>query len=634
MKRKKASIQEKSGQLPNGAYANQQLLNLITPSGISFENNHASIGEGEGKIYCVSRYPSDVDYGWLSELINLPGTAAVMEYRYSSADIMINAFNHRISELRGMLDSQNKESDRQVTEHAIEDLTKLINRISVKQEPVGYFNLMLHVMDGTEELLNARIRKISGMVRIQECNLRFLRFKQEQAMKAMAPWGVPNQEVSNIGERNMPMSTFVGGFPMAAAGLNDAGGYYVGKSKERIVRINLWIREKDRTNSNLYVQGVPGTGKSTLLKDLMVLEYALYNTLQVVWDAECEYLDLAKHPWVNGEIIDCASGQSGRINPLQIRYTPRVTEDDLEEGEDISEYLSYEGNGEGGFSDMALHIQNLRQFFSIYFGEENFSDPGVRKAFEKGLTAAYKEKGIDWNTDISRLKNEDFPIMSDFYKTTMDFVKDKSLSTRERGNFEKLGEMLYSLGDGADQFLWNGYTTLNPKSRFIVLNTSKLMEMDDNIKNAQFFNLKMWEWHLLSADRTEKGFSWMDEGYLFADPEYPQLIKLTRNLSKRGRKYEVGLGFITHSLVDILDPAVKRFTQAIIDNSCYKFLLGTDGKNLEETASLFKLTEKEISILEEKTRGKGILFAGKVRLELQVDVPDKILEMMGSAGGR
>lgn len=615
-------------------YVNQQLLNIITPAGISLDNNHASIGEGEGKIYAISRYPSEVHYGWLANLINLPGTAACIEYRYSPEDIMISAFNARISELKDLQMNEKRESERQIYEKNITDLKNLINRISVKKEPVGYFNIMLHVMDNNEELLAERIRKISGMVRTQECNLIHLRFRQGQALQAMSPWGIPEEHVSNVGERNMPMSTFIGGFPMAAAGLNDFQGKYLGKSKDRIVLLNIWLRGKDRTNSNVYIQGVPGSGKSTLVKVMQILEYALNESVQVVWDAENEYLDIAQNPWIDAEIIDAASGATGRINPLQIRKTPRITKEDLEEGEDISEFMNYEENVEGGFSDMALHIQNLRQFFSIYFGKENFNSPGVRKAFEKALIETYHRRNIDWDTDIGTLKNEDFPIMSEFYDVAQEFSKDERLSARERENYELLGELLFSLGEGADKFLWNGYTTLNPKSRYIVLNTSKLLEMDDNIKNAQFFNLKMWEWHFLSADRTQKAISCMDEGYLFADPEYPELIKLTRNMSKRGRKYEVGLWFITHSLVDILDKAVKRYTQAIIDNSCYKFLFGADGKNLEETGALFKLTEKEMSMLESKTRGKALLMAGSVRLELQVDVADKILAMMGRAGGR
>lgn len=613
-------------------YVNQQLLNIITPSGVDFNNNYASIGEGVGKIYCINQFPSEVDYGWLAEIINMPGTAATVEYRYSPEDRMITAFNKRIAELKSLLQTERKESDRQTIEYAIEDLKKIINKISVKKEPVGYFNIMLHIQDTNDNTLNQRIRKINGLVRTRECNMRHLKLKQKQALIAMSPWGVPNPLVANIGERIMPMSTFIGGFPMAATGLNDEDGYHIAKTNDRVVILNIWQRGNDRTNSNIYVQGIPGTGKSTLVKFIQLLEYALNNTTQIVWDAENEYIDMAKHPWVNGEIIDCASGNAGRVNPLQIRYTPRITKEDLEEGEDLSDFLTYED--ELGFSDLALHIQNLRQFFAIYFGAKNFTDPGIKKVFEEGLIETYRKRNITWDTDISKLKNEDFPIMSEFYKTVIDAAANEKYSARTRDNYERLGEMLYSVGEGADRFLWNGYTTLDPKSQYIVLNTSNLLDMDDNIKNAQFFNLTMWQWHRMSQDRSEKVIAWMDEGYLFADPDFPQLMKFTRNESKRGRKYEAALGFITHSPSDVLDPVVKRFSQAVIDNSCYKFLFGCDGKSLQETADLFKLTEKEITVLESRIRGKGILIAGKTKLEIAVDVPDKLLEIMGKAGGR
>ena len=38
-------------------YVNQNLLNIISPSGISFDNNYADIGEGVGKrLWLVVRY--------------------------------------------------------------------------------------------------------------------------------------------------------------------------------------------------------------------------------------------------------------------------------------------------------------------------------------------------------------------------------------------------------------------------------------------------------------------------------------------------------------------------------------------------------------------------------------------------
>lgn len=355
-------------------YVNQNLLNIISPSGISFDNNYADIGEGVGKIFCISRYPSELDYGWLSDIVNLPGAAATVEYRYSPEDIMIAQFNRRISELKSARETERKESEIQRYEHQIEDLKNLINRISVKREPVGFFNVLLHIQDANEELLAKRIRNINSRVRIHECDMHFLKFKQRQALESMSPWGIPNAMVYNVGERNMPMSTFVGGFPMAAAGLNDKDGYVIGEARNRMVVMwNMWLRGKDRTNSNVYIQGIPGTGKSTLIKFFQLLEYAINDTTQIVWDAEREFIDMARHPWLNADVIDCASGNRGRVNPLQIRYTPHVTEEDLNPGESIVDYTLDDSLG---FSDMALHIQNLRQFFGIYFGMENFKDPG------------------------------------------------------------------------------------------------------------------------------------------------------------------------------------------------------------------------------------------------------------------
>ena len=63
-------------------------------------------------------------------------------------------------------------------------------------------------------------------------------------------------------------------------------------------------------------------------------------------------------------------------------------------------------------------------------------------------------------------------------------------------------------------------------------------------------------------------------------------------------------------------------------------IMGCDSKNLEETKEVLKLSDKEELLLTSKTRGKGILFAGNTRLELNVDIPDKFLEMFGAGGGR
>lgn len=609
---------------------NQQILNVITPAGIDFTDTHANVGDAYGKIYAVSKFPTDgVEYGWASQICKLEGTCTEFDVRYGDPSFITNVYNRKIRDLRADRELVKNESEKQQIDEAIKDLEEMIRRISVQNEPVAYVNTMLFIQDITEKALNDRVKRVSGRMAVNGMNLRLLRYKQKEALQVFAPYGAQNPFVACVGERNMPLSSFFGGFPMAASGIRDEGGFYIGKTgTDDLIFLNQWLRNKDRVNSNWFITGLPGSGKSTFLKTMDVKELA-FGTKFIIFDPEEEYIDLARHSDIKGDVIDCAGGSTGRINPLQVRVAPRVTQADLEAGESIEDYLDY---GDDDISDLALHIQNLRVFFKLYFGADNYNI--VKTALEEALIEMYKDKGIVWDTDISSLKNEDFPIMEDLCAVVKRIKETEGLSEYRKNNFDRLADLLFPIGEGADKYIWNGYTTINPQSKFVVLNMSKLLDLDENVKRAQFMNLTMWAWQQLAADRSEKTLLAVDEGYLFVDPDMIDLLKFMRNISKRARKYEAGIMFITHSVVDVLDPEVKRLGQALIDNACYKFIMGCDGKNLEETKKLFNLTEKQENILSAKNRGQGILFAGSVRVEMQVDVCTELLEMFGSAGGR
>ena len=630
---KKKNTATGSVELKETSDLNEHILNIITPSGIDYDSTHANIGENVGKIYCISRYPAEnIKYGWLAALCQLEGTITSIEFRRTDADNLIDVYNKKIAQLKGDRTTAKVESDKQLIDKAIKDLEGLIQKIAVQKEPVGYVNIMLYIRHTDGRMLEDRIKRVSGAVAVAQCKLLNLKYKQLQAMKCMAPYGIPSQQVARMGERNMPISTFLGGFPMANAGINDPGGYWLGRTSRtnRVVILNQWIRSNDRVNSNWFISGLPGSGKSTAIKKIQTCEYS-FGTKIITLDPEEEYVDLAAHPDINGDVIDCAGGSTGRINPLQVKYSPRITEDDLNDGENLNYYMVYDE--EMGISDLALHIQNLRVFFKLYFGAESF-DAGIKTALEECIIEVYRDFHITWDTEIAFLQPEDYPVIRDLYNKVEEKSKKPDLSQYKQSVYDRLKDLLYSIAYGADQFIWNGPTTINPQSDFIVLNCSKLLELDENVKRAQFFNLTSWAWHEMSKDRSQKVIFGIDEGYLFVDPDYPDLMKFVRNVSKRDRKYEAGLMFITHSAVDVLDPAVKRFGQAIIDNSCYRFIMGTDGKNLQETVDLFNLTEGEQTILASKSRGVGILFAGSVRLDMRLEVSNEMLEMFGKRGGR
>lgn len=609
---------------------NENIINVISPAGIDHDKVHASLGENEGKIYTIVRYPYSNEYGWLAPLCNLEGTSTTVEFRHTDPGRLIDIYDKRINELEGNKGTLKNQSEKDQNQKTIDDLKKLVKKLSIENEPVGYICILLHVQDTNEERLNDRIKRVSSIVAIQGCNMKVLKYRQSAALKAIAPYGIPYERVSNMGMRNMPISTFLGGFPMANPGLNDEGGKYLGKTtNNRLVILNMWLRGKDRINSNWVIFGPPGAGKSTTLKDILLLEYA-FGTRLIMFDPEEEYVDLVKRPEINGEVINAAGGSKGRINPLQARKTAVVTEEDLDEGESLENYMVFDVERP---SDLALYIQQLRVFFTLYFGKEQFT-PGISAILEQALIELYEEYGINMDADVSAIPNDKWPIIENLYDKIEEKSKQQDISAYRQENYEKLLDLMFSMAKGADRYLWNGHTTLEPMSDFVDLVISSLLEADDRVKRAQFYNIMSWAWIELSKNRRQKTLFGVDEGYLVVDPEYPDIMKYLRNMSKRLRKYEGGLMFITHSVVDVLDPAVKRFGQAIIDNACYKFIMCCDGKNLEEATKLFNLSESEVSHLSQQQRGKGILFAGNTRLSLQVEVSDKFLEMMGKAGGR
>lgn len=384
-----------------------------------------------------------------------------------------------------------------------------------------------------------------------------------------------------------------------------------------LVIVDTWKRGGDRTNSNFCVMGNSGVGKSTAIKHILLSEY-MKGTRIIVIDPESEYRDLCQN--LNGDWINAVGGSKGMINPLQVRPSPRDDEDEKEE------LRLYRDEGYG-MNDLALHMKNLEIFFSLYIPSLTDMQKAVLK---KCLVELYQKFHITWDTDVTKLKPQDFPIFSDLYA----LVQEKTKTEKENQVYTDLAMLLYDIAEGADSFIWNGHTTVSGNSRFTVMDTHALQETGDNIKRTQYFNILTYDWEQMSRDREERVLLICDEAYLMIDRSVPQSLVYLRNVMKRARKYEAALGIISHSLVDFLHESIKQYGQALLDIPCYKILMGTDGKNLKETADLYDLTEAEKELLLARKRGHALFMAGAKRLHIQFDIPEYKFNYMGKGGGR
>ncbi len=607
---------------------NASLLNIISPIGMKFEANQFVLGENYCKGYGAIKYPPNPDYGWLTRITNIPSTMVSFTFTPNNGEILEN-INKNVTMLLGQANSEKEQLKKQRAQKGADEGMNLLRQIDENGESVGELAGTLIPLASDKETLKKVEQKMRGACAMANLKVRPLTLMQKHAMQHVAPFYTDTPLIHEVSNRVMPLRSFIGGFPFSSSGLNDNAGCYIAKDAAGgLVVLDVWLRENDRTNSNFVIMGVPGTGKSAGTKHLATSLFML-GTKFIFIDPESEYKDFCKN--LGGNWLDAGGDVKSRVNPLQIMPIPRNDiPDETEPG--VTDYYDKDQD-KNGLGDLALYIKHLEVFFSIYIPSLTDKHKAILKM---SLIELYKDFGIDWDTDASKLRPEDFPIMTDLQNKLKD--KQKELYKEDKDTktelYEDLILYLEDAANGADAALWNGPTTLETSSNITVLDTYSLQSTSDNVKRAQYFLLQTWAWNIMSQDRTEKVMLVCDEAYLMIDPDVPQSLVFLRNVAKRDRKYEAGLIIISHSVVDFLDPKIKMYGQALLDTPCYKILFGSDGKNLEETSKLYNLTEAERELLESKRRGHALFMVGSKRLHVKFDIPDYKWEYFGKAGGR
>jgi GTPase SAR1 family protein len=604
------------------------LIEQISPMVIEFKPKKVVWGDRVARTYVITQYPNQVSAAWLSRVSNMEGVTVSIQIDPTDPFELVREIRRSSGELSSRLMDVKNPFEQQRTKDQLEDVQQLLKEIDRDQQSVVNLTTLLLVGAENDESLEVRCRRVEAELAAGGLRARTPILRQEDCFKGLTPWEMVPKNITAIGQRNMTAKTAAASYPFVFSGLNDGKGILLGTDTAGgIVLTDFWVRQSDRTNSNVTVIGKPGVGKSTLVKKILANEWAQGSKVIVI-DPENEYGDLCKN--IGGQYIDAAGDPKGRINPLQVRAVPA---DDDEESDPLFETEVDDGKAKRG--PLAQHFQVLRSFFRMYLKDMTVLEEVL---LERALEVLYKSKGISWTTEPTSLSNEDWPTLEELYELILEASKTNtengSSSDETEKEWKTLAMRLRSSAIGADSFLWNGATTIKAESDFIVLNINKLLEADERTMRAQFYNILGWVWDEVSRDKDERVFIAVDETYLLADPDHPQPLQFLRNTSKRIRKREGGLMSIFHNLVDMLDPSVQRYGQALIDNPVYKFIMGQGDKDIEALQKLMSLSEREVQTLADGRRGEALFVAGSKRLHLKIDVTQEELELFGAGGGR
>lgn len=581
--------------------ANYNLIDLITPTGgLTFERNKIYFGSRYCKIYTIAHYPSNIEMKWLGNLVSNTGAIFSINIEPTDNAELIDSLDSRIRDASGLAQISKNESSRQMREQEIKEASEIINRMIQNNEVVSYLTIYILVSAVEKEELKIKCKEVESEVQHQKLKIRNLtNYLQLSGFKAVAPFFTIQTDLSKKFKRNILTSSFTGGFLFNTDTFTDEGGYYWGVNQNGgIIIFNLWQQDVMRGNSNMFVVGSSGSGKSMAVKHMILNE--IPTTKILIIDAENEYSYLCKN--LNGKIIECDGIENGGIlNPLQVR----INRDD-----------------KTGNNALSLHFQFLETFFQILYPtltEIEFSKLDL--IFEN----LYKKFGITKSTDISKLKNTDFPILEDLYY----FIENENKQSKNE-IYEKLLALIRPIAIGQASSIWNGYTNIEIDTRVTVFNTSTMQKFQIQYKRAQYYNILSYAWDILSKNTQEKTMLIADECHILVDPNIPQTLEYIRYISKMARKHNSSICVITQSIEDFLNEKIKLYGQSLLANATNKLFFKSDGKDLKDIVSTFNLTEQEEKMLLNAKVGECLFMCGTRKIYMAFKLFQYELEMIDS----
>ena len=442
-----------------------------------------------------------------------------------------------------------------------------------------------------------------------------LRFEQEKVFKSILPI-FPKQDIEERIGTPIPSPTIAAMYPFIFDSIKDPGlSVLLGVDfSGGVILFNQFLyqirKENNRNNANMIILGTSGSGKSTAAK--LLLRSHIRNGCQIIAvDPENE-LEEITHAF-GGDTIDIGKGgEFGLINPLEVVVD--ADEDEIKQGL--------------GYTVLTRTLQSLKAFMRYY-------DPSIEEdvlnMFSEVVQDTYKRFGIDFNTDFSKFTSQDYPIFSDVYATIKGRLMSMTEQTQERDIMQRLELKVRPLIKEL-KFYFDGKTTIQADSDFMVFNIKELMNSDSNIRNALFFNVLKYAWGLC-LDVDVNTILMVDEAHVLLGSNNVMGADFLAQVQRRARKYNTGTIIITQQPSDFSDPAVITQGKAIFDNSSYYMVMGLRKQAVEDLSQLIDLNDNEKDSIKRYSQGEALFVCGNRRMRINVVVTKEELESFGSGGG-
>ncbi len=583
----------------------------LAPKGVEFKATEFVMSGKYCTILSIVTFPKFIQQGYLANLTNISGIKVVAKHIPIELSTLQRMINKEIADLKSRYQTEHDRTIQERIRQDYESLEQFISMLVATQARIFDFQLHILIMAENKEELENKKMQVRNYLDALGMRGVPLMFEQEKVIKSMIPI-FPKQDVEERVGTPIPSVTIAAMYPFIFDSIKDPGNstLFGVDFSGGVVLFNQFLyqikKENNRNNANVIILGSSGSGKSTAAK--LLLRSHIRNEYKLVCiDPEGELEDMTRS--MNGDFIDLGKGgKFGMINPLEI-----IIDADQEE---INEGL--------GYTVLTRTIQQLKAFMKYYNPD---IEEDVLTMFSEIVQDTYKRYKIDY----TKFTSEDYPTFDDVYATIKGRLLSMTEKTHERDVMERLELKVRPLVKEL-RYYFTGHTTLNINSDFIVFNIKELMNADENIRNALFFNILKYAWGLC-LDQSVNTVMYVDEAHVLLSTKNELGAEFLAQIQRRSRKYNTGTIIITQQPTDFAAPSVITHGKAIFDNASYYLVMGLKKQAVDDLSRLIDLNESEKDSIKYYNQGEALFVCGNRRMRINIIVTQEELDSFGAGGG-
>ncbi len=557
------------------------LRDFIAPSSLEFKSTYFQLGTRFARTYYVYGYPRSLFTGWLGGMVNIDEETDLSLYIYpAETRVVLENLRKKVTRLEAgiQLDNEKGKTRDPGKDAAITDAEEIRDKLQVGEEKFFRLGFYFTIYGFSLEELDFVSRKIENQLGQQLVYSKPATSQQEQAFASTIPQMFDQLQV----RRNMSTGALSTTFPFTSADLSQDNGilYGVNMHNSGLVIFDRFSLE----NGNSTVFAKSGAGKSFAVK-LEALRSLMFGTEIFIVDPDNEYEKMCDA--VGGAYIHLSLNSPTRINPFDL---PEVV--DTEEADN-----ALRGNLITLHGLLRLMMGGAQsQIVGGTVTNANMLTPTEEADLDAALIETYAKAGI---TNDPLTHRSIPPTIVDLYDTLLHMG----------GTGPSLAQRLRKYTTGTFSGIFSQQSNININNPMAVFS---IRDLEDELRPVAMYIVLNYIWNKTKIEK-KKRILIIDEAWQLM--KYEDSANFIYSLSKRARKYNLGITTITQDVEDFMG---SRMGRAVVANSSMQLLLKQSPSAIDVLADVFKLTSEEKKRLSSFPVGQGLFFAGQNHVHVQI----------------